>query len=116
MDERSSFANVIDTRGTSCNHFAVTNRDEGGVVSRSSGCCVPAVRSQLTGRNSEGPQGGRSVRKLIVCGVGLVAALALTVPGAFGGAAQTPGVTSRTVTIGGLFPLRVSGYLRADPE
>ena len=45
------------------------------------------------------------MRKLIVCGVGLVAALALTVPGAFGGAAQTPGLTARTVTIGGTFPL-----------
>jgi len=45
------------------------------------------------------------VRKLIVCGVGLVAALALTVPGAFGGSAQTPGVTARTITIGGTFPL-----------
>ena len=45
------------------------------------------------------------MRKLIVCGVGLVAALALTVPGAFGGATQTPGVTKRTISIGGLFPL-----------
>jgi branched-chain amino acid transport system substrate-binding protein len=45
------------------------------------------------------------VRKLIVCGAGLVAALVLTVPGAFGGAAQTPGVTARTITLGGLFPL-----------
>ena len=45
------------------------------------------------------------MRKLIVCGVGLVAALALTVPGAFGGAAQTPGVTSKSITIGGTFPL-----------
>ena len=45
------------------------------------------------------------MRKLIVCGVGLVAALALTVPGAFGGAAQTPGVTAKSVTIGGTFPL-----------
>ena len=46
------------------------------------------------------------MRKLIVCGVGLVAALVLTVPGAFGGATQqTPGVTARTVTIGGTFPL-----------
>jgi branched-chain amino acid transport system substrate-binding protein len=45
------------------------------------------------------------VRKLIVCGVGLVAALALTVPGAFGGAAQTPGVTAKSVAIGGTFPL-----------
>jgi branched-chain amino acid transport system substrate-binding protein len=45
------------------------------------------------------------VRKLIVCGVGLVAALVLTVPGAFGGAAQTPGLTSKSITIGGTFPL-----------
>jgi branched-chain amino acid transport system substrate-binding protein len=45
------------------------------------------------------------VRKLIVCGVGLVAALALTVPGALGGAAQTPGVTSKSIVIGGTFPL-----------
>ena len=45
------------------------------------------------------------MRKLIVCGIGLVAALALTVPGAFGGAAQTPGLTAKTVTIGGTFPL-----------
>jgi branched-chain amino acid transport system substrate-binding protein len=45
------------------------------------------------------------VRKLIVCGVGLVAALVLTVPGAFGGAAQTPGVTAKSITIGGTFPL-----------
>ena len=45
------------------------------------------------------------MRKLIVCGVGLVAALALTVPGAFGGAAQTPGVTAKSITIGGTFPL-----------
>ena len=45
------------------------------------------------------------MRKLIVCGVGLVAALALTVPGALGGAAQTPGVTAKSITIGGTFPL-----------
>ena len=45
------------------------------------------------------------MRKLIVCGVGLVAVLALTVPGAFGGAAQTPGVTAKSITIGGTFPL-----------
>ena len=52
------------------------------------------------------------MRKLIVCGVGLVAALALTVPGAFGGAAQTPGVTAKTITIGGTFPLtgRAAAY------
>jgi branched-chain amino acid transport system substrate-binding protein len=45
------------------------------------------------------------VRKLIACGVGLVAALALTVPGALGGADQTPGVTAKTIVIGGTFPL-----------
>ena len=45
------------------------------------------------------------MRKLIACGVGLVAALALTVPGAFGGAAQTPGVTAKSIVIGGTFPL-----------
>jgi branched-chain amino acid transport system substrate-binding protein len=45
------------------------------------------------------------VRKLIVCGVGLVAALVLAVPGAFGGAAQTPGITAKSITIGGTFPL-----------
>ena len=45
------------------------------------------------------------MRKLIVCGVGIVAALALTVPGAIGGPGQTPGVTAKTVVIGGTFPL-----------
>ncbi len=45
------------------------------------------------------------MRKLIVCGAGLIAALALTVPGALGGAAATPGVTAKSVTIGGTFPL-----------
>jgi branched-chain amino acid transport system substrate-binding protein len=45
------------------------------------------------------------VRKLIACGVGLVAALAFTVPGAFGGAEQQPGLTARSITLGGTFPL-----------
>jgi branched-chain amino acid transport system substrate-binding protein len=45
------------------------------------------------------------VRKLIACGVVLMAALALTVPGALGGAAQTPGVSAKSITIGGTFPL-----------
>jgi ABC-type branched-subunit amino acid transport system substrate-binding protein len=45
------------------------------------------------------------VRKLIACGVALVAALALSVPGAIGGAEQTPGVTAKSITIGGTFPL-----------
>ena len=45
------------------------------------------------------------MRKLIACGVALVGALALTVPGAIGSAEQTPGVTARSITIGGTFPL-----------
>ena len=45
------------------------------------------------------------MRKLIACGVALVAALALTVPGALGSAEQTPGVTARSIVIGGTFPL-----------
>ena len=45
------------------------------------------------------------MRKLIACGVALVAALMLTVPGAIGSADATPGVTARTITIGGTFPL-----------
>jgi branched-chain amino acid transport system substrate-binding protein len=52
------------------------------------------------------------VRKLIACGAMLVTALALTVPGALGGAEQTPGVTAKKITIGGTFPLTgpVAGY------
>jgi branched-chain amino acid transport system substrate-binding protein len=45
------------------------------------------------------------VRKLVVLATGLVAALALTVPGAIGGPEQTPGLTNRSITIGGTFPL-----------
>ncbi len=45
------------------------------------------------------------MRKLIACGVALVAALALTVPGALGGAEQTPGVTAKRIVVGGTFPL-----------
>lgn len=46
------------------------------------------------------------MRKLVVLATALVAALALTVPGAIGGPEQsTPGVTAKTVTIGGTFPL-----------
>ena len=45
------------------------------------------------------------MRKLIACGVALVGALALTVPGALGGAEQTPGVTAKKIVIGGTFPL-----------
>ena len=44
------------------------------------------------------------MRKLIGCGIALVAALALTVPGAIGSAEQA-GITARTITIGGTFPL-----------
>jgi branched-chain amino acid transport system substrate-binding protein len=47
----------------------------------------------------------RSVRKLIAFGVVLVAALALTVPGAIGGPEQVPGVTPKQITVGGTFPL-----------
>jgi hypothetical protein len=49
------------------------------------------------------------VRKIIASAVVLVAALALTVPGALGGATQTPGVTAKTITIGGTFPLTGRG-------
>jgi branched-chain amino acid transport system substrate-binding protein len=45
------------------------------------------------------------VRKLIACGVALVAAVAFMVPGALGSAEQTPGVTARTIVVGGTFPL-----------
>jgi branched-chain amino acid transport system substrate-binding protein len=45
------------------------------------------------------------VRKLIAGAVALVAALAFTVSGALGGAEQTPGVTAKTILIGGTFPL-----------
>jgi branched-chain amino acid transport system substrate-binding protein len=45
------------------------------------------------------------VRKLMVGAVALVMALVFTVSGALGGAEQTPGVTARTITIGGTFPL-----------
>ena len=44
------------------------------------------------------------MRKLIACAAVLVAALALTVPGAIGGPGQTPGVTAKTITIGGTLP------------
>jgi branched-chain amino acid transport system substrate-binding protein len=45
------------------------------------------------------------VRKLIVGAVALVAALAFTVSGALGGAEQTPGVTAKSIVIGGTVPL-----------
>jgi branched-chain amino acid transport system substrate-binding protein len=45
------------------------------------------------------------VRKLIVSAVVLGAALTFTVTGALSSAEQTPGVTARTITIGGTFPL-----------
>ena len=45
------------------------------------------------------------MRKFIASAVVLVAALALTVPGAIGGPGQTPGVTAKSITIGGTFPL-----------
>ena len=45
------------------------------------------------------------MRKLIVSAVALIAALAFTVSGAIGAGEQTPGVTAKTITIGGTFPL-----------
>jgi branched-chain amino acid transport system substrate-binding protein len=45
------------------------------------------------------------VKKFIAFAVVLIAALALTVPGALGGAGQTPGVTAKTITIGATLPL-----------
>jgi branched-chain amino acid transport system substrate-binding protein len=45
------------------------------------------------------------VRKLVAVAAVLVAALALTVPGAIGGPGQTPGVTAKSIVIGGTFPL-----------
>ncbi len=45
------------------------------------------------------------MRKFIASAVVLVAALALTVPGAIGGPGQTPGITAKTITIGGTLPL-----------
>jgi hypothetical protein len=54
------------------------------------------------------------MRRLSLLGLALVGALALSIPGAFaqadakGGAAADPGVTARSVTIGGTFPLTAS--------
>jgi branched-chain amino acid transport system substrate-binding protein len=45
------------------------------------------------------------VRKLVAVATVLVAALALTVPGAIGGPGQTPGVSAKSIVIGGTFPL-----------
>ena len=45
------------------------------------------------------------MRKLVAVATVLVAALALTVPGAIGGPGQTPGVTAKSIVIGGTFPL-----------
>ena len=45
------------------------------------------------------------MRKLVALAVVLAAALALTVPGAIGGPGQTPGVSAKSIVIGGTFPL-----------
>jgi branched-chain amino acid transport system substrate-binding protein len=45
------------------------------------------------------------VRTLSVGAIALVAALAFTVSGALGSAEQTPGVTAKSIVIGGTFPL-----------
>ena len=56
------------------------------------------------------------MRKLIACGVVLVAALALTVPGAFGGAEQTPGAHRQVHHHRRDVPAhRPRGGVRADP-
>jgi branched-chain amino acid transport system substrate-binding protein len=50
---------------------------------------------------------------LVACGA-LVAATAVSLPGAFGGTAQSaPGVTARSVTVGGTFPLSGAASLYA---
>ena len=45
------------------------------------------------------------MRKLVALAAVLGAALALTVPGAIGGPGQTPGVSAKSIVIGGTFPL-----------
>ena len=105
MPSSPSCLGRIDTRGAPCNHFRTPNRDGGGVVSSYSGIGVPAVRSRLTGRNRRAHKEEDSVRKLVALATVLVAALALTVPGAIGGPGQTPGVTAKSIVIGGTFPL-----------
>src|SRR6187402_75137 len=74
------------------------------MLSRAPGAPRRYSRSAQAGSRST-RQGGRSVRKLIACGVALVAAVAFMVPGALGSAEQTPGVTARTIVVGGTFPL-----------
>jgi branched-chain amino acid transport system substrate-binding protein len=69
----------------------------------SSGVDSAALRSLGQAGQSERTR-RRSVRKLIVAGATLVAALAFTVSGALGSAAET-GITSKSVKIGGTFAL-----------
>ena len=51
------------------------------------------------------------MRRLTLLGVALLSALALSIPGAFAkadstaSASATPGITARTIKIGGTFPL-----------
>src|SRR6476660_7826229 len=90
----------IDTQDAPCNDFFLTNCDVGGVVSSCSGPGVPAVRSRLTGRNRRVHKEANSVRKLVAGATVLVAARALTVPGAIGGPGQTPGVKSKSIVVG----------------
>src|SRR5256885_2673710 len=62
-------------------------------------------------REAESGGGGRLVNRALIALAAVLAALAVSIPGAFGrtlGAAAptaTPGVTSSTITIGGTFPL-----------
>jgi branched-chain amino acid transport system substrate-binding protein len=55
-------------------------------------------------------------RKLLLAGAAAIAALSVSMPGAFGGttaAAADPGLTARSVTIGGTFPLSGAAALYA---
>jgi branched-chain amino acid transport system substrate-binding protein len=64
----------------------------------------PRLYPRANRQESEGVQKEESVRKLIVAAVAGLAALVLTVPGALGGASET-GITSKSIVIGGTFPL-----------
>lgn len=64
----------------------------------------PRLYPRAYRQESEGVQKEESVRKLIVAAVAGLAALVLTVPGALGGASET-GITSKSIVIGGTFPL-----------
>src|SRR3982074_245514 len=61
-------------------------------------------------REAESGGGGKLVNRALIALAAVLAALALSTPGAFGrtqitATPATPGVTSSTITIGGTFPL-----------